>query len=461
MRRFFSANFSLLLIIFIEGYVVLAAEIIAIRQILPFVGSGTEIVAVIISSVLLPMAFGYYNGGLISNKTKMLRRKLIKNFVIALLFLAFALSYLPLNIFFKILFEMGVANRVLQTVIYAAIFLVTPVYLLAQTIPIISNYYAKGHMSHVAGKILFFSTTGSFLGSIFSTIVIMAFFGVNISVIITCLLMVFLIFILERNKFDGRVVASIIIMFVFYLNSPQTYANLGIISNNHYSNIAVLSFKDDTRVMDINNSYSSRYAKDPKKRFNYLQYIEKNFLNKIANDKNKHDVLVLGAGGFTIGQDDDHNNYYYVDIDPSLKHISEEYFLKKKLGKNKQFFLNSAYAYLIHDDKKYDMIIVDAYSNKNSIPFETITIEFWQSASKLLKQDGVIIANIISKPDFSDDFSMKIDNSFRRVFKNYLRQVIDNNKDYNQNHNILYIAYNRKQQDDYYKMNKNDYFLDR
>lgn len=59
----------LFLVILIEGYVVLATELLAIRTLIPFIGSGTETISIIISAVLLPLAFGYHVGGNAFKKT--------------------------------------------------------------------------------------------------------------------------------------------------------------------------------------------------------------------------------------------------------------------------------------------------------------------------------------------------------------------------------------------------------
>ena len=53
----------LFFVIFLEGFVVLSLELLAIRLTIPFVGSGTDTISIIIAAVLLPLAFGYYRGG--------------------------------------------------------------------------------------------------------------------------------------------------------------------------------------------------------------------------------------------------------------------------------------------------------------------------------------------------------------------------------------------------------------
>jgi hypothetical protein len=53
----------LLAAIAIEGYAVLAVELLAMRQLTPYVGNATDTVAIVIAAVLLPLAFGYEAGG--------------------------------------------------------------------------------------------------------------------------------------------------------------------------------------------------------------------------------------------------------------------------------------------------------------------------------------------------------------------------------------------------------------
>ena len=112
-------------VILIEGYVVLACELLAIRQLIPFVGSGTEIIAIIISGVLLPLAFGYHFGGIAykrayakavrqGKRPPSIRRILLKNILIALAFLSLGLSYLFLSAYFRFLDYAGIDQRLLQ-----------------------------------------------------------------------------------------------------------------------------------------------------------------------------------------------------------------------------------------------------------------------------------------------------------------------------------------------------------
>ena len=124
-------NYTLLLfiIIIIEGYVVLSTELLAIRQTIPYVGSGTDTVSIIIAAVLMPLAFGYSYGGRFKPTKFMgqfitVRKKLILNIVLAATILVVGMSYQPLRAFFHWLPRIGIEDRLLQTSIYSALFLV-------------------------------------------------------------------------------------------------------------------------------------------------------------------------------------------------------------------------------------------------------------------------------------------------------------------------------------------------
>ena len=76
-----------------------------------------------------------------------------------------------------------------------------------------------------------------------------------------------------------------------------------------------------------NNSYSS-FINDKKETFPYIEFIKR----ILFKDLELHDaqILVLGAGGFTLSAEEAHSNYFtYVDIDPKIKSIVEKNFLEK------------------------------------------------------------------------------------------------------------------------------------
>lgn len=465
-------NTVFFLIIIVEGYVVLATELLAIRQLIPFVGSGTETVAIIVAAVLLPLAVGYYFGGKYKPKHKgkkfvNYREKLIRNIVKSSAIICLGLSYFFLEFFFPILNQIGISNRVSQTSIYTLLFIVWPVFLLGQTVPLISNYFSKAKLAEITGKMLFFSTLGSFLGSIFSTLVLMSTVGVRNTVIVNIALLVLLIFVAGKKSInDSKVLMLGIFAFTILLNSEQALRTFHIIADNNYSNIAVIpNEQEGATLLSINRSHSSTYSDNKEKRSSYVRYLEKAFIEPSLNNEIPKDILVIGAGGFIFGLDDTLNNYTFVDIDSSIKEIAEEHLLKRKLGPNKQFVAEPGETFVLHEEKKYDIIFLDAFSNRATIPPQLITEEFFRKVKKRLKDNGIVLFNVITSPSFADRFSIKLDNTLKKVFPNMNRQILGTSGDIwkkERNTNVIYMYFNDPDaSQDIYTNDKNTYFLDR
>lgn len=412
------SGWGIFLIILIEGYIVLSTELLAIRQTVPYLGSGTDTVSIIIAAVLMPMAFGYHAGGRYRTKNPgvPIREKLLGNLLIASVIVLFALSFPVMDFFFKTLEASPIKGRIAHATLYSLIFLVVPVYLLAQTIPLCSNYFSRERLADATGRILFFSTIGSFLGAVFSTLVLMNTIGVHNTVTVNFVLLSTLVLMLDKNKTSPRVLLSLFILLVaVVLNSGMMMARYNIVSNNAYNTLKVFVEPNGDRVLRINDSFSSMYN-DRGGKYHYADFVERVTIKTLRPNAPVKDVLVLGAGAFTIGIDDRKNQYDYVDIDKDLLWVAQDYILKKRLQENHHFHAMPARAFLIGTDKKYDLIVHDAYGGKLTIPPQLVTHEYYQSVHDHLKPDGVFIANMIVAAEFSDRASIRIDNTIRSVF---------------------------------------------
>jgi predicted membrane-bound spermidine synthase len=414
----------------IEGYAVLAVELLAIRQLTPYVGNATDTIAIVIAAVLLPLAFGYEAGGRASfapGDEAGVRRQLTRNLLIASLILGFGLSHPFLAAFFQILDSLGLTHRLAQAAAHTSLFLVYPIYLLGQTIPLVAYCSTGTSLPRSTGLMLFLSTLGSFLGSVVSTLVFMTFFGVHITVALTLGLLVVLAALIGWQT-EGRtrlaVTAAALGLFIGAVNSPAAIKAYGIVSNNLYSEVRIVANPDEnSRLLVINNSPSSKIAAHPEHRFAYVKFIESEVIRKLDTSR-PHRILVIGAGGFTLGLEDRFNAYTYVDIDPALQAVSEEHFLRQPLAPNKTFVPESARAFLRRNRETYDVVVLDAFTNRINLPPDLITREAFAAARRAVAPEGQAIMNIITSPTFADRFSRSIDATIRSVFPFVTRQVL-------------------------------------
>lgn len=148
---------------------------------------------------------------------------------------------------------------------------------------------------------------------------------------------------------------------------------------------------------------------------------------------------------------------------------SKKHMPKPRL-KTKKFIASSARAFVHNHDKKYDLIFIDVFTNKISIPMECTTREFLLDVKNLLKENGVIAANIIASPTFSDKFTVRYHNTFSSVFPVFSRQIIGshplwrgNDKKLESPTNTMYLYFYNQYTDDnsVYTDDKNTYSTDR
>jgi len=430
-------SFLLFIIIFIEGYVVLASELLAIRLVVPWVGSGTDVISIVIAAVLLPLAFGYHFGGRFQSVRKAkglgfmsIRKKLLQNIMVSSVILCLGLSYTLLGSFFAALYGMGVEHRLVQAAIYAGLFLVYPVFLLGQTIPLISHYYSSHKLAEMTGKMLFFSTVGSFMGSIFSTVILMSTIGVhNTSIFIVFLLSTLILLLMKRNQLKPLAVAIAVLVVSYHFNSGTELERQGIVNNNGYNTVHVLPYSgdEDAVIMMLNDNASSSYKEGEGSIYNYAHYIEGHFIKPIDTTKDPKKILVLGAAGFTLGIFDTHNEYIFVDIDPDLKEIAEEKFLKQELTPNKKFSVVGARGFLTNAAQKgvtFDLVIQDTFSGGYSVPEHLVTREYFEQVRSVLKPGSVMIMNTLASASFEDIYSQRLDNTVRSVFPRVSRLAV-------------------------------------
>ncbi|MDD3020508.1 MAG: fused MFS/spermidine synthase [Alphaproteobacteria bacterium] len=426
------AIFYIFLIIFVEGYIVLSTELLAIRILTPYVGSGTDTISIIIAAVLLPLAAGYYFGGkftpsrLGKDYNRTIRRKLSHNILISSVFILLGLSFLSSALFVQTIISTLTQDRILVTTFYTFIFLVTPVFLLGQTTPLLSNFFSEQKLSETTGKILFISTLGSFIGATFTTLILMSYIGVNYTVVVNIVLAVLLYTSLNKSTRIEKnlIIAAGLVLVAYTLNSQKILNSFHLVENNKYNNIAVMTDPEDgMKMLILNNTISSGIDKNGKP-YPYIRYLDDHFIDTIPDDRKPAHILVLGAGGFTLGLDDDVNIYDFVDIDGSLKDVSEKYFLGHELGPNKNFHPVPARGFLTQNKKKYDLILIDLFSSLQNIPEHLVTRDFFEQVRGALQPDGFVTANIIANPVYQDNFSRNIDATFRSVFPDMTRQIV-------------------------------------
>lgn len=451
-------KYTLLSIVFILGYASLSFELIVLRQLINFVGSNTLITSIVITFILLFMSIGYYFGSVIKFKQNVIRDKIQKMILTLNFIFILASSYYIMQTYFVLMYKLNITNFLLTVTIYSTIFLALPSVFMGFITSVIGRIIHHYDVNYT-GRFMAVDTFGSVAGSIATTLIFMPFLSVSGTIVILVLLTSLSLIIISKRKdfLSNAILAVLFIVMSFIINNEKIMNGTNyLVKDDAISRLEIMpeEIKDNqvqSLLMKINGSYSSKISLVDNNSFGYVKFIHDNFIYNLPHDK-IHDILILGAGGFTIGLNDDKNNYTYLDVEKNLQQISEEKFLNRKLGKNKQFIFQDAYLFMLNDKNKYDLIVVDVYSSLNSIPLNFVTTNFFTMVKNHLKPNGIMIANIITSPNFDNKFSRRVDNTLRNVFKQYLnRQVLQPELPQS---NVEYVYYNYPEDNTIYTLDK-------
>jgi predicted membrane-bound spermidine synthase len=369
-------------IVFIEGYCSLGAEIIALRRLIPHVGSSIVVTAPTIGLFLLALALGYHSGSRVAADY---RAVVARNFLISALLLGCGLAGGSVNAIF------AGAGAGMAYLIFIGTILCPLAWLLGQTVPILTNLMLAQRSGEAAGRALYWSTLGSFLGSVTLSLVVMQWLGVWAAVLLGALMLV-------AGSALAQPPRRLATMLLAGVAALSVAANL---ADRRRADTAYADYEVETvvrggmispRAFRVNNQVASLVDdSDPPLYARYVEHLRHILLQDLAF--RNRDILVLGAGGFTLSHREPENRYTYVDIDPAIRGIAERDFLRESARGD--FVATDARRYVADTARRYDAVVVDVYSSRTSIPGHLVTREFWQDTRHALKPGGAMLANLI------------------------------------------------------------------
>ena len=377
------SRFLIYAIVFIEGFCSLGAEVIALRRLVPHIGSSIVVTAPTIGFFLLALALGYASGAKVAGNYLNI---VASNFLIAAALAGIGLAGVSVDWMFAHLQPVIVAYLVFIGGVLCPL-----AWLLGQTVPILTNLMKAERTGEASGLALYWSTLGSFLGSLSLSLLVMQWFGVSAAVFACSAGLLIGALLLARRDFKIALFSGLTAAMAAGLNLQHE-----VTADTAYAEYIIgavdLPGQKEPRAFWVNKSTASLL--DDSEPPNYTRYIK--HLRQILLDdlsfKDK-DILVLGAGGFTLSHREPLNRYTYVDIDPAIKDIAEKHFLREPA--RGEFIADDARRFVATSERRFDAVVVDVYSSHTSIPSHLVTREFWAGTRRVLKADGVLLANLI------------------------------------------------------------------
>ena len=452
----------LLAITCLLGFTSMSFELIILRQLINFVGSNTIITSIVMSFILLFLSLGYYLGSVISFARTPIRIRVVHLLDALALWYLLVCAYETVGGSFYVMYGAGMRSSVHMVFVFSSVFLTLPSVALGFITAAVGRIIHHFN-SDYTGRFMAVDTIGSVGGSLLTTLVLMPIIGVSYTVVFLSIVTAFASLLVGCEKIWINWIKFICFVLIGCILNCR-YVNPvdnALIKDDAISRMEVASVTDEqgikTNTMYINGQVASVYSTGEDYTSAYVRFINDNLIDTMPKDR-IHKILVLGAGGFTVGLHDTHNQYVFVDIEKNLPDVTKERFLEQPLTDNKKFEFADAYLFMLNSDEKYDLIVVDVYSAIQSIPENFVTADFFTLVKTHLADNGIMAANIITSASFDNEFSRRIDNTLRYVFKNYLsRQIINTFNPYNSLlSNVMYLYYNRQEVDNViYTIDKN------
>ena len=424
------------IVVFIASFCTLVIELVAGRIMAPYVGVSLYTWTSIIGVVLAGISIGAYLGGLIADRYP---RSSTLGWLLFLSGLG-ALSISPLtNVIGGAQFQTSLMIRIL--LITAIIFFV-PSCLLGMISPVVVKLTLNNleRTGNVVGKIYAFSTLGSILGTFATGFFLISWMGTRnilftMGIILIASALVF-------GGFLGR--KKRLTLFFFFLSLSVFLPLVGLygyaaihpgeipLSISPIQSLETLygyafrpSLDEETYFFKESDYYTIKLKKNTNRSGGapleslildhlvhsytdldnpfYLEYeyirIYEEVVRWQASKRGSFKALFLGGGGYTLPRFIEAKypkaKVDVVEIDPEITRVAQDYLGVSEDSKIRSFNEDGRWFVMNCKEKgSYDFIFGDAF-NDLSIPYHLTTKEFAMQLKKLLKPNGLLLANVI------------------------------------------------------------------
>ncbi len=426
---------------FFSGMSVMAIELGASRLLAPYFSSSQIIWTIIIGIIMIAMAIGNVIGGKMAD-----RHSSPKRLFLWLFFAAVWTGLIP--VFGKFIIA-GVAlvlalfvtsnYLVWASLISCILVFVFPLLILGMVTPNLIKFTVKDLQDNgrTVGIIEALNTIGSILGTFLPTFVTIPSVGTSwtffiFSGILLIICICYFIFIHDWKK---TVVLSIV--GCLSLTAGGFGSRIGTAfwnKNILYEGESIYNYlrveeTEQSVILSTNVLFGVQSIKMKEKGLTGMYYDYALAAPILSGEPgNSLDILILGLGTGTFAT----QCYQYfedpmidgVEIDEKIVDLAYRYF---DLSRNVNVFVEDGRAVLRQMDKKYDVIMVDAYQDI-TIPFQMTTVEFFSLVKSHLKENGAMVVNMNMRSKKKGQINEYLCNTIRSVFSSvYTVETNDTN----------------------------------
>lgn len=413
---------------FFAGMSVMAVELGASRLLAPYFSSSQIVWTIIIGTIMIAMALGNIYGGRSADKNPD-PDKLYGRILIAAVWIA----AVP---FIGKLAIAGIAGLLVVTIntnflIWAAfitcmVVFVYPLFLLGTVTPSLVKYTVDSldDSGRTVGTLGAANTIGSIIGTFVPTFISIPAVGTAVTFLIFAgiMLVIGLVYFISSKRGAAKTAIASVLFIVCCFASPSmgfAFWEKGLTYEGE-SVYNYLQVKDDDENTYLSTNVlfgvQSVYVKSGELSDMYYDYAMAAPL--MTESPDTADILVLGMGTGTYAKQC--LRYFSgakaegVEIDEKITDLAHKYF---ELPEDIKVTTYDGRAFLAACDKKYDVIMVDAYQDI-TIPFQMSSVEFFTLVKDHLNEGGVMVVNMNMRSKSADGINGCLADTISSVFDN-------------------------------------------
>jgi spermidine synthase len=388
----------LLLVAFLSGAILMALEIVGSRVLAPTFGGSIFVWGSLIGVFLAALSIGYYLGGAVADRAP-------RPWLLSLLLLASGCFVLLLPHYGSAICDQ-IGQRDFgpraNPLLACLVLFFAPGALMGITSPFVIRLTARAveQVGHTAGVVYAVSTLGSIAGTLGSAFYLIPAYGTR-KILYQLGLGLLGTGIVAAGagawRKRGRAAALLVALPLLGLAQPGVADEHILLERDSPYHRLFVADEGHYRYLRADNIWHTRMdLRDPHGRgLPYTDYADIAFL---LNPKIR-DVLVIGLGGGSIPKrlvrDYPQVRVDAVDIDPDVIKIAARYF-DVHASARLSIYQADGRMFLKRTDRKYDLILLDAYY-ADTVPFFLATREFFRIARAHLRPGGVFCNNLIGQ----------------------------------------------------------------
>lgn len=404
------------------GALIMVIEVLGSRVLGPFYGVSLFVWTSLITVTLVALAAGYAAGGVLSDKKS--SPDWLYGIILAAGFLVLLIPAAKSAVL-KLCLPLGLRAG---SLISAFLLFGPSLFLLGCVSPYIIKIAARemANIGRTVGVFYAVSTAGSFIGTVLTGFVLIAYLGINriflvIGVLLVCLSLAYFLFFRKRWRILPLVL--LVPLFLVHTDPPAskimpngTRATKVFEKDSFYGNLKVVDYTygpAHTRELmidgliqggiDMNNGLSV---------YEYAYYME--FLPYSLNPAGKS-CLVIGLGAGLVPQWYEARGVTVdvVDIDPAVPGIARDFFGFHVSG---NVIISDARYFLGNTEKLYDYIVLDVF-NGDTTPGHVLSVEAMSLLKARLTRKGILAINLAGSLENKTFMTASVTRTIQGVFE--------------------------------------------